>query len=95
MDGLVRIIEDKQGEKKFLFKNYFVPLTNAKAITWIVFIGLIVFFNGLFTPFFFDDDLQIVSNPLIHSLANVPYFFLGGTFFDAGSGQIPVISTFG
>lgn len=81
-------------------KKYFAPLTTFKVIHFIIIIGLVVFFNSLFNSFVYDDGLQIVSNPLVHSLVNFPYFFLGGTFFDAGTGQIisvfyrPILSTF-
>jgi hypothetical protein len=58
-----------------------------------------VFFNSLFNSFVYDDDLQIISNPLVHSFSNLPYFFMGGNFFDAGTSQIisvfyrPILST--
>jgi hypothetical protein len=85
---------------EFSFTQFFSPLTTSKAIHMIIIIGLLVFFNSLLNPFVYDDDLQIVSNPLVHSLTNFHYFFMGGTFFDAGTNQIvsvfyrPILSTF-
>ncbi|HVA96447.1 MAG TPA: hypothetical protein VND99_02220 [Candidatus Acidoferrales bacterium] len=62
-------------ENEFSFKNYFVPLTNAKAITWIVIIGIIVYANMLINGFVWDDIGQIVTNGDIHSLSNIWSFF--------------------
>jgi len=62
-------------DSEFSFKNYFVPLTNAKAITWIVMIGIIVYANMLFNGFVWDDIGQIVTNGDIHSLSNIWSFF--------------------
>lgn len=52
-------------------------------------IGFLVFFTGLKNPFLGDDIDQIVSNPVVHSLANVRLFFEGGTFY-AGGGIAPL-----
>lgn len=46
----------------FSFKNYFVPFTKSKAITWIVVIGFVVFFNALFNNFIGDDLTYIIQN---------------------------------
>lgn len=59
-----------------------------RALYLISGIGILVFFNSLFNGFVYDDGQQIVSNPLVHSFGNLPYFFMGGNFFDAGTGQI-------
>jgi hypothetical protein len=58
--------EHKQIEEEFSFKFFFVPLTTAKAIHWIIFIGFIVFANMLFNGFLWDDIIYIVNNPQIH-----------------------------
>src|ERR1700689_1632940 len=71
-------------EQKFSFKNYFVPFTSTKAIHWLILIGLLVFSNGLFNGFIEDDQLQIINNPIIQSLTNLPYFFSGSTFYNGG-----------
>lgn len=67
MDGLLKTIEKKEVEKKFSFKNYFVQLTTAKAITLIILIGLIVYFNSLFNGFVWEDNTLIINNVNGHS----------------------------
>ncbi|HSW97902.1 MAG TPA: hypothetical protein VLF89_08810, partial [Candidatus Saccharimonadales bacterium] len=59
-------------EEEFSFKEYFIPLTNAKAITWIIVIGLIVYFISLFNGFVWDDLPQYLNNPITHSILNTP-----------------------
>jgi tetratricopeptide (TPR) repeat protein len=71
-------------EQKFSLKNYFVPFTTTKAIHWIIVIGLLVFSNGLYNGFIQDDQLQIINNPIIQSVFNLPYFFTGSTFYNGG-----------
>jgi protein O-mannosyl-transferase len=56
-------------------------------------VGFAVFFTGFATPFIGDDQLQIVNNPLVHSLSNIGTFFSGGTFYNAG-GSNPLIGTY-
>ena len=80
--------EHNEPQDESSFKNYFVPFTTAKAVTWIVIIGLIVFFNGLFNNFIGDDESQIVINVLVHSISNILIFFNGGTFFNSST-QLP------
>lgn len=60
----------------FYFKNFFVPLTTAKAIMIIIIIGFTVFSNSLFNSFVFDDAGQIVNNSSIHSLTSILDTFL-------------------
>ena len=67
MDGFLKTIENIKEEDKFSFKNLFVPLTTAKAITWIVVIGLIVYFNMLFNGFAWEDNTLIINNINGHS----------------------------
>lgn len=74
-------VHDQQ--KEFSFKNYFVPLTTTKAITWIVIIGLIVYFNSLFNGFAADDIPYIVNNQLTHIL-NIGIAFGINDFNKAG-----------
>jgi|WetSurMetagenome_2_1015567.scaffolds.fasta_scaffold02157_6 protein O-mannosyl-transferase len=64
-----------RAENEVTFKSLFIPLTAKKAIIFVFLIGLIVFFNSLFNPFQGDDSAQIVNNPLITSLSNIPSFF--------------------
>jgi protein O-mannosyl-transferase len=82
MDGLLKTTEKKEVEEEFSFKNYFVPLTTAKAITWIVVIGFIVYGNMLFNGFVWDDKTFILVNPDIH-LINIPYFFEKNSSFNS------------
>ena len=72
----------------FSFKKLFVPLTTFKAIHWFGVVGIIVFFNSLFNGFVLDDAWQIIHNKTVHSLANIPLFFSGGTFSSGGGLQL-------
>jgi protein O-mannosyl-transferase len=64
------------------FKSLFSPLTTKKAIIFILLIGIVVFFNGLFNGFVGDDHQQLVENQTVHSLLNIPSFFSGSTFYN-------------
>lgn len=75
-------------EEEFDFsflKNFFSPLTNAKAICIITCIGVVVFFNSLFNGFVWDDWAFIINNPQIHhfniSILFGPNLFNGGPFY--------------
>ncbi|HWY79770.1 MAG TPA: hypothetical protein VNW29_05440 [Candidatus Sulfotelmatobacter sp.] len=89
--------EDDQNN--FFLGDFFSILTTKKSIIIIFSVSLVVFLYSLFNGFVYDDDSQVVNNPLVHSLLNFPYFFQGGTFYDSGSGQIssifyrPIVST--
>jgi tetratricopeptide (TPR) repeat protein len=80
--------EQEHHEQEFSVKNYFVPLTKFKAVNWIVIIGLVVFCNGLFNGFVGDDSSQIVDNPIIHSISNLPLLFSGSTFYNGQQQQL-------
>lgn len=82
----MKTVESLDEEESFSFKNYFVPLTTAKAITWIIIVGLIVYANSFVGQFLLDDQSQIVSNTFVHTILNIPSFFTGGTFFYVTSG---------
>ena len=71
-------------QEEFSLKNYFVPFTTAKAASFLIIIGIAVFFFGLFNGFVGDDQIQIVRNPAIQSLFNIPSFFSGSTFYTGG-----------
>jgi protein O-mannosyl-transferase len=68
--------------------NHDLSLSPKKILLFILCIGSIVYVNNLGNAFVYDDILQISENPLTHSLTNIHYFFMGGTFFDAATGQI-------
>jgi protein O-mannosyl-transferase len=72
------------------FKGLFLPLTIKKAIVFIFLIGFAVFFNSLFNGFVGDDDAQIVKNLNIHSISNIPSFFVGSTFYNGSEKMIGV-----
>lgn len=101
MDGLLKTVENMGNEEDdFSFKQLFVPLTNKKAITWIIIIGLIVFFFGLFNGFVGDDPAEITENVAIQSIQNLPEFFTGGMFYVepgvklSGNFYRPLLSTY-
>ncbi|MCL5409779.1 MAG: hypothetical protein M1607_02895 [Patescibacteria group bacterium] len=60
---------------------------NNKKIGLIIFlVGLLVYSNSLFNSFLWDDEEQVVNNPYVHSLTNIPLLFLGSTFNSGGAG---------
>ena len=76
---------EHQEEQDYSFKKYFVPFTTLKAVHFIIIIGIVVFFNSLFNGFVGDDSGQLVRNTFVHSISNIPAFFLSSTF-DSGNG---------
>lgn len=56
--------------------------------------GAIVFFTGLATPFMGDDQLQIVNNPDVHSLAHIGRLFDGSTFYTGQEGNAKLTGTY-
>ncbi|MDO8638124.1 MAG: tetratricopeptide repeat protein [Candidatus Daviesbacteria bacterium] len=61
-------------------------MTKGKIIFILIIIGFVVYFNGLFNNFVWDDEEQVVNNVLVHSITNIPSFFSGSTFNTGGSG---------
>lgn len=59
-------------------------MTSKKLILLIFIIGLITYFNALFNDFVWDDFGQVVANPDIHFLRNLPKIFGGSTFYIGG-----------
>lgn len=87
------------GEIKSYLRKLFIPLSNIKVFWIILSLGLVVFFRGLFNGFVTDDWLQIVDNPIVHSLGNINSFFTGSTFYNSGPklvGQFyrPLLTTY-
>src|SRR5260221_180842 len=54
----------------------------------IFFIGIALFARGLPNEFVGDDELQILQNTKVHSIANLPAFFSGSTYETAGGTAI-------
>lgn len=73
--------------KTVTVKGLFVPLTNTKAVLFIIFIGLIVFSNSVTNGFVGDDNAQLINNPLVHGLTYIPQLFTGSTFY-SGAAQL-------
>lgn len=67
-------MQEHEQIERFSFKNYFVPFTNAKAITWVVVIGFTVFFNVLFNGLVWDDKIYLINNTDLRTL-NLGYLF--------------------
>ncbi|SRR3989344_3954037 len=63
-------------------------ITSARAITIIVILGIVVFFNALFNGFVGDDETQVLKNPLIQSVFNIPRIFSGSTFYNGDLNQL-------
>jgi len=63
-------------------------MSTKKLILLIALVGLLTYFNSLFNGFFIsDDEDQILNNPLIHSLQNIPQLFTGSTYYRLESDQ--------
>ncbi len=62
-------------------------------VTYLIFIGIIVYFRVLFNGFVWDDQDQILNNPLIAHLENISYFFTASTF-STGGGQLALSGAF-
>ncbi len=50
-------------DEEFSLKQYFVPFTNVKAVSFIILIGFIVFANSLVNSPVLDDNRYIFNNP--------------------------------
>ena len=79
-------------------KKFFQELNTKRVASLVIGVGLLVYFNSLFNGFFGDDIPQIVQNPMVRSVENIPAFFTGGTFYNAGDKLAgvyfrPVVST--
>lgn len=70
--------------------NKFIkPLHNiskSKIASLLLLIGLLIYGNSIINGFISDDKPQILENPLIHNVSNIPKLFFQGNFYDQ-SGQ--------
>lgn len=57
-------------------------------ILLLIMVGLFLYFSSLTNGFIGDDKDQIVNNPLVHSLENIPKFFTGSTYFNQQSDKL-------
>ena len=67
--------------------SYFQNLNLKRVILIFSTIGILIYANSLFNPFFGDDNNQIKNNPSIHSILNIPSLFFQGTFPDVIGNQ--------
>lgn len=88
MDGVIKTVEQKEVEEEFSFKKLFVPLTQLKAIQWIIIIGLIVYVNMLLNGFVWDDVVFILNNTQVHTL-NIALQF-GSSLFNTEGYYRPI-----
>jgi hypothetical protein len=73
-------------------------LTEKKAVILLIITGSLVYFNGLFATFAWDDYDQVLNNIPVHSITNIFTFFLGGNVYTGTSKLFgiyyrPVMST--
>jgi len=59
-----------------------------RSVLFLIIIGFLIYFNGLFGSFVWDDEEQIVANGIIHSIKNIPHLFLGSTFNPGGASSL-------
>jgi tetratricopeptide (TPR) repeat protein len=75
-------------EQEFSLKNYFIPFTAIKAVHILVIIGLLLFVFSLFNNFVGDDNTQIIDNPEIQSLQNLPVFYFENRLTSGGQARL-------
>lgn len=63
-------------------------LTNSIITGLIILIGCLVYYPSLWSNFMWDDELQLVYNPLIRSISNIPLFFASSTFYQGNEGLV-------
>lgn len=63
-------------ENTFSFTSFITNPTNTEALLIIICAGLAVFLSSIFNPFVLDDVSQIVYNPYVSNVHNVPLFFV-------------------
>lgn len=63
-------------------------LSKINKIWTIILLGFLVYSNSLFNGFVWDDEEQVLTNQLVHSISNLPSFFTGSTFNTGGSNSL-------
>ncbi len=71
-----------------LLSRFFSNLATKYYFLIIIFIGLVIFSNGLFNGFVRDDGIQIVNNPTVQSIKNIGQFFSGSTFYNGAEQKL-------
>ncbi|MFH0936766.1 MAG: tetratricopeptide repeat protein [Candidatus Daviesbacteria bacterium] len=75
-------------------------MTKGKLIIILIVIGGLIYFNSFFNGFVWDDEEQILTNTLVHSISNLPKFFASSTFNSGGAATMgglyykPLMTTF-
>lgn len=59
-------------------------LSKLQLVLLILAAGIIVYFNSFFNGFVWDDEEQIVINPLVQNFSNLPLIFKSSTFYGGG-----------
>ena len=70
-------------------RDWIEKLNQASArqlILFIFIVGFIVYANSLFNGFVWDDEEQVVNNPVIQNFGNFPLLFKSSTFNSGGAG---------
>lgn len=75
-------------QKELSFKDYFLPITNVKAIHFIIIIGVLIYGYSLLNGFVADDNVYILQNPHITNF-NIKTFLLGSSYY---SGDVTSLS---
>lgn len=66
-------------------QHFTISKSQTYALLYIILCGIVVYANSLFNGFVGDDNLQVVQNPLLHSVVHIPQFFEGSTFYNGTS----------
>jgi tetratricopeptide (TPR) repeat protein len=66
-------VKEKDQSEKITINKYYIFA--------ILIIGFLIWGRSIFNGFVWDDFAQIVNNPLVHSVKNIPRLFVGSTFF--------------
>lgn len=93
MDELLKNSENTENDTyEFSFRKLFTPLTNKKAVIWIIVIGIIVYAGILFNGFVADDFPYIVNNPTLANFNIIDSF--GKNLFNSGGYYKPLAALY-